>query len=736
MSSLLPTYKMPAQSGAASGHGAKAGCTIQFAVANLHCPACAARIEEAILSQVAGVRSAAFNLDTGRLRLEVDDTLARDTLPEVLTRIADGIEHGTRISALDADARTVSSSGAHDEAEEGPGPLRRLLLCGVLFAVGLVLESRELSPVLNWLVIALCFGLPYILCGYDVLKKGFLSLLHKDFFNEFTLMGGATLASIAIGELPEAVGVMLFYSLGEYVQDRAAGSSRRSVRALLAVRPSIAHSLDDAGTLHDVKPETLAPGARVVVKPGEKVPLDGEVLEGQSFIDTAPLSGESVPVAVRPGKPVYAGTINQDGTLTVRVTSRYEDSSVSRILEMVENAAARKAPTERFITRFARWYTPVVTLLAVLTALVPPLLGLGSFHDWIYRGLVLLVISCPCALIISIPLGYFGGIGAASHKGILVKGGNVLDALPHIRSIALDKTGTLTKGDFAVQRKIPAPGVTEEELMHAAAQAECRTNHPVARAIVAGRSAEASPDVVSAREIAGKGVVTDIREGDRLVQLLAGNAALMQEFGVTFDEPADKQGTIVHVARDGRYLGTVMVDDAIRPESAGALAELRAMGKRIVMLTGDTPDNARRIAGQLGVDEVHAGLLPEGKAAELAKLGPAPSVLFVGDGINDAPVIASAGVGVAMGGLGSEAAIETADAVILDDSPAKLPLLLRIANATRRIIWQNIVLALGIKILFMALGIAGVAGLWEAVFADVGVALLAVLNATRATRIC
>ena len=737
MSSLLPAYGTAVPSKPAPGHDTRAGRVIQFEVANLHCPACAARIEEAILSRVAGVRSAAFNLDAGRLRLEVDETVSEEGLPEILTSLADGIERGTRISASRGGMveKAVSSDGGHEDTEE-PGPLRRLIVCGVLFATGLVLETRELSPVLDWLVVGLCFGLPYLLCGYDVLKEGLLSFLRKDFFNEFTLMGGATLASIAIGELPEAVGVMLFYSLGEYVQERAAGSSRRSVRALLAVRPSVAHRLGADGTLSDVRPETLIPGVRVVVKPGEKVPLDGVVLEGQSYIDTAPLSGESVPVPVQPGAPVYAGTINQDGTLTIRVTSRYEDSSVSRILEMVENAVARKAPTERFITRFARWYTPVVTLLAALTALVPPVLGLGSFHDWIYRGLVLLVISCPCALIISIPLGYFGGIGAASHKGILVKGGNVLDALPHIRTIALDKTGTLTKGDFAVQRWMPAQGVTEEELMRTAAQAECRTNHPVARAIVSCLPEKTAPEVVSAREIAGKGVMTEIREGDQLVRLLAGNAALMQEFGVAFAEPADRHGTIVHVARNGRYLGTVMVDDAIRPESAGALDELRAMGKRIVMLTGDAPDNARRIAGQLGVDEVHAGLLPEGKAAELAKLGPASSVLFVGDGINDAPVIAAAGVGVAMGGLGSEAAIETADAVILDDSPAKLPLLLRIAGATRRIIWQNIVLALGIKILVMMLGIAGVAGLWEAVFADVGVALLAVLNATRASRIC
>ena len=734
MKPLLLPYTSSARPVPASGGGHEAGRVLHFEVSNLHCSGCAARIEETFMSRIAGVRSAAFNLAAGRLRLEVDDALAEDTLPEALTRLADGIERGVRIRALTGNGSTFPAE-APAQPEE-PSPLRRIIVCGVLFAVGLVLESCELSPRLHGLVIGLCFGLPYVLCGYAVLKEGLLSITRKDFFNEFTLMGGATLAAIVLGELPEAVGVMLFYSLVEYVQERAAGSSRRSVRALLAVRPSVAHCLESDGALRDVRPETLTPGVRVVVKPGEKVPLDGEVLAGQSCIDTAPLSGESMPVPVRPGSLVYAGTINQEGTLTVRVTARYEDSSVSRILEMVENAVARKAPTERFITRFARWYTPIVTLLAVLTALVPPLLGLGTFHDWIYRGLVLLVISCPCALIISIPLGYFGGIGAASHKGILVKGGSVLDALPHIRTVALDKTGTLTRGNFAVQQKFPAPGVTEEALMRAAAQAECRTNHPVARAIVASQPEAASPDVVSAKELAGKGVVTEIHEHGHTVCLLAGNATLLRDEGVRFVEPDGWHGTIVHVARDGHYLGAVTVDDAIRPESAGALAALRTMGKRIVMLTGDTPDNARRIAGQLGVDEVHAGLLPEGKAAELAQLGPASAVLFVGDGINDAPVLASAGVGVAMGGLGSEAAIETADAVILDDSPAKIPLLLRIASATRRIIWQNIVLSLGIKILVMVLGVAGMAGLWEAVFADVGVALLAVLNATRAARIC
>ncbi len=632
-----------------------------------------------------------------------------------------------------------SGHGHGHEHEASGGERRELLLMGVsavLFALGMLADTRLETFLPSWLVLTLCYVLPYALCGYDVLRQMLRNIMRGDIFNEFTLMGGATIAAIALGQLPEAVGVMLFYRIGEFMQERAAGNSRRSVKALLAARPTTAHELLDDGATRDVSPEDLGPGSRILVRPGEKIPLDGTVLEGESQVDASPLTGESVPVRLSPGGQVHAGTINLSGALTVEVTAPFAESSIARILEMVENAAARKAPTERFITRLARWYTPAVSGLALLVAVLPPLFGLGSFQEWIYRALVLLVISCPCALLISIPLGYFGGIGAASRRGILIKGGAVLDNLRDIRVAAFDKTGTLTEGVFEVNAVLPMPGVSREELLSVAALAESRSNHPIARsvlraALAAGLGTEKDAAVSAMREIPGKGVEVTA-DG---AQVLAGNAALLEAYNIT-PLPVDMPGSVVQVARDGRALGALVVSDRIKPQAPGALEALRRLGVDVLaMLTGDRQSQARPVAKELGLDVLKADLLPEDKASALEALGPTRQTLMVGDGINDAPVLATAGVGVAMGGLGSEAAIETADVVILDDNPQRLPELLRIARRTRRIVWENIVLALGIKGLFMGLGIVGLSGLWEAVFADVGVALLAVLNASRAGRI-
>ena len=637
---------------------------------------------------------------------------------------------------------SCSACSDHDhghEHETSGGERRELLLMGVsavLFAAGMLADTRLEAFLPSWLVLTLCYVLPYALCGYDVLRQMLRNIMRGDIFNEFTLMGGATIAAIALGQLPEAVGVMLFYRIGEFMQERAAGNSRRSVKALLAARPTTAHELLDDGATRDVSPEDLGPGSRILVRPGEKIPLDGTVLEGESQVDASPLTGESVPVRLSPGGQVHAGTINLNGALTVEVTAPFAESSIARILEMVENAAARKAPTERFITRLARWYTPAVSGLALLVAVLPPLFGLGSFQEWIYRALVLLVISCPCALLISIPLGYFGGIGAASRRCILIKGGAVLDNLRDIRVAAFDKTGTLTEGVFEVNAVLPMPGVSREELLSVAALAESRSNHPIARsvlraALAAGLGTEKDAAVSAMREIPGKGVEVTA-DG---AQVLAGNAALLEAYNIT-PLPVDMPGSVVQVARDGRALGALVVSDRIKPQAPGALEALRRLGVDVLaMLTGDRQSQARPVAKELGLDVLKADLLPEDKASALEALGPTRQTLMVGDGINDAPVLATAGVGVAMGGLGSEAAIETADVVILDDNPLRLPELLRIARRTRRIVWENIVLALGIKGLFMGLGIVGLSGLWEAVFADVGVALLAVLNASRAGRI-
>ena len=651
-------------------------------------------------------------------------------------------------NAIDTGHACACCAHDHDHDHSPADQRRELMKMGVsalLFAIGMVADERLATYMPAWLVIAVFYALPYILCGYEVLSVGLKSILKGDFFNEFTLMGGATIAAIALGQLPEAVGVMLFYCVGEFVQERAAGRSRRSIKALLAARPSIAHEMLPDGTTRDVEPEALGPGSHILVRPGEKIPLDGAVLEGESQVDTSPLTGESVPQRIAPGSRVLAGTINLNVALRVEVTTAFADSSIARILEMVENAVARKAPTERFITRMARWYTPAVTGIALLVAVLPPLLGLGPFSQWIYRALVLLVISCPCALLISIPLGYFGGIGAASRRGILIKGGAVLDSLRDIRVAALDKTGTLTEGVFEVNAVLPAPGISEEELLAAAALAESRSNHPIARSVL--RAAQnrgiATDDacLTGMEEMPGMGVVasittnTDAATATATTELLAGNAALLTSRGLTPVE-VNIPGSVVQVAKGGKLLGALVVADRLKPQSPQAIEALRHLGvQHIATLTGDREEQARPVAQQLKLDSLRAELLPEDKAGALEALGPVKNTIFVGDGINDAPVLATAGVGVAMGGLGAEAAIETADVVILDDNPARLPELLRIARRTRAIVWQNIVMALGIKGLFMALGIVGLSGLWEAVFADVGVALMAVLNAARAGKI-
>ena len=515
-----------------------------------------------------------------------------------------------------------------------------------------------------------------------------------------------------------------------YMQEAKAEAAVEALAQMTAPQTSVLRD----GKVMRINTADVVPGDIIVLAEGDSVSADGRLVNAASLrIAEASLTGESVPVSVGAGKQVYAGTVNLEGAITVEVTSRFADSSVARILELVEQASANKAPIERFITRFARYYTPAVVFIAALVAVIPPLAGHGTFDEWLYRALVLLVISCPCALVISIPLGYFGGIGAASKKGILVKGGHVLDALHNIKTVAFDKTGTLTRGVFEVTRVLPAEGASEEDVLNAARLVESRSTHPIARAIMktAPGSHGFALEAVESKEIPGKGLSAEHKGRT----LLVGNALLLQDAGISVPSLPAGQGSVVYVAVGNAYLGAIEVSDVLRPESAPAIESLRGQGiERLVMLTGDRPESAAIVAKELHLDEYRAGLLPEGKAAELESLGPRQSVLFVGDGINDAPVLAMSGVGVAMGGLGSEAAIEVADAVILDDSPSRLPEMFSIAAKTRVVVWQNIVMALGIKGLFMVLGVVGLSGLWEAVFADVGVALLAVLNATRTAR--
>ncbi|MDR2176117.1 MAG: heavy metal translocating P-type ATPase [Synergistaceae bacterium] len=642
---------------------------------------------------------------------------------------ADIEEHGCGCSCCEEFACEEPAGGDENESENSSEWLdfAALGIGGLMLAAGL-LGGDLLSEGQLWLL----YGAPYVLCGYPVLLGACSSVRRGRFFDEFTLMGGATLAAIALGEPAEALGVVIFYQVGEMFQERAAGSSRRSIKNLLAAKPVTAHVLR-GDALVSMPPEDVTAGMKVLVKPGERIPVDGLVAAGESRVDTSPITGEPVPIYARQGTKVFGGTVNVDGTLTVEASGPFADSSIARVMEMVENAVARKSPTERFISRFAAVYTPAMFGVAFLTAVLPPLLTGAPWHDWIYRALVVLMISCPCALVISIPLGYFGGIGAASKRGILVKGGNVLDAMNEISAVAFDKTGTLTRGVFEVTDVRPAPGVSEDDLERSASAAESLSNHPVARSIQKAFGA-LPPAGIDSREIAGKGVVA-VHEG---TEYAAGNLAMMEARGLLKEAESLSQaspeagGTVVYVAKGPRFMGRVTVSDVLKADALRAVADLKALGVKSYMLTGDREEGASWVARKLNLDGYRSGLLPDMKVTAMAELAGAAKTAFVGDGVNDAPLLAGAHVGVAMGGLGSEVAVEVADAVVLNDAPSRVADLLSIARRTNKIVRENIVMALATKAVFMLLGVAGLAGLWEALFADVGVALLAILNSSRA----
>ena len=583
----------------------------------------------------------------------------------------------------------------------------------------------------------------YLISGWSVLTSAGRNILRGKIFDENFLMTIATLGAIAIHELPEAVAVMLFFQIGEMFQGFAVGRSRRSIKALLEVRPDTANLVID-GVVREVNPEKVEVGDTIIIKPGEKIPLDGEILSGNSQVDTSALTGESVPRTVREGETILAGAINQTGSLTVRVTKLFAESSIAKILDLVENASSKKAPTEKFITRFARYYTPIVVFLSLAIAILPPLLIPGATSEqWVYRALVLLVISCPCGLVISIPLGYFGGVGGAAKRGILVKGSTFLDALTDVKTVIFDKTGTLTEGVFQVTQVSPYNGYSESEILTMAAIAESQSNHPVARSIVeayddriaASDITIADSDVTDYEEIPGHGISAKVRG----MPVLAGNDRLLHRENIEHDT-CNVEGTVVHLAIDRKYAGYILISDKIKEDAPRAIARLKKAGvSETVMLTGDNRVVAQSVADKLGLDTYKAELLPENKVEAieeyLYKSDKKSKVAFVGDGINDAPVIARADIGMAMGALGSDAAIETADVVLMDDAPSKVAEAINIARKTHTIVWQNIILAMAVKALFILLGAIGIATLWEAVFADVGVALLAIFNATRILKV-
>ncbi|MFB6277577.1 MAG: heavy metal translocating P-type ATPase [Halothece sp.] len=634
-------------------------------------------------------------------------------------------------------AHEHENSHTHDSGEfNWRQELKPIALSGILFLIGLIFnEPLHNTP---YSIAEYAVLLPaYVISGRSVLTSAGRNLLKGQIFDENFLMTIATLSAIAIHKVPEAVAVMVFFQVGELFQGYAVARSRGSIQSLLEVRPDSANLKTKEGVT-TVSPESINVGELIVVRPGEKVPLDGEIVEGNSQLDTSALTGESIPQTVQEGDQILAGSINHSGALTVRVTKPFAESSISKILDLVENANSKKAETEKFITTFSRYYTPVVVFLSLAVAIIPPLFINGATQaEWTYRALVLLVIACPCGLVISIPLGYFGGVGNAARNGILVKGATFLDALTQVKTVVFDKTGTLTKGNFRVTDIVSHHRWSQPELLELAATVESQSTHPVAQSIREeyGQAIDESL-LQNYQEVSGHGIIAEVNHQ----VVLVGNDRLLHRENIPHDaEVCNLQGTIAHTAVDGEYTGHIIIADELKDDAITAIEGLKANDIEVVMLTGDNATVAHNIAQQLGVDRYKAELLPEDKVTAIEEIlqqvhPQKTKVAFVGDGINDAPVIARADVGIAMGGLGSDAAIETADVVIMTDSPSKISHAIAIARKTRQIVWQNIGFALGIKGLFILFGAMGLATLWEAIFADVGVALIAIFNAGRILR--
>lgn len=737
---------------------------IRLILSGLTCANCANKIETRV-NNLEGVKEANLNFTTSTLLIETDGSKeendivleAKDIInklePEVkvynkderninvenLNRCTSGVcsvgeEGGHKNHHHEAHenhgytSREGHSHGhSHDHSHSEPITLKenlRLIIGAIIFAIAILLKDDSVIKVALFVV-------SYLLIGGNVILTAVKNILRGEVFDENFLMTVATLGAFFIGEYPEGVAVMLFYEIGELFQSYAVNRSRKSITSLMNIRAEYANVIRN-GKEEKVNPETVNIEEVILVKPGERVPLDGVIIDGSSFVDTSALTGESVPREVLKGEDILAGFINTNGVLKIKVTKNFKESTVSRILELVENASNKKAPTEKFITKFARYYTPIVVFSAIALAVIPPLvLRDGSFYEWLSRALIFLVVSCPCALVVSIPLGLFAGIGGASKKGILVKGGNYLESLKDIDTVVFDKTGTLTKGVFRVA-EVNNVNIAKEELVRVAAITESLSNHPIAQSIIKEYGNEVdSKELSDYEEISGHGIKASL-EGS---EVLVGNYKLMEEFNINYNK-INSIGTIVHVAINKEYKGNIVISDEIKEGSKKAIEGLKSVGvTQTVMLTGDNKNVAEKVANLVGVDKVYSELLPEDKVEKVEEIiknnKSEGKVIFVGDGINDAPVLARADIGVAMGGIGSDAAIEAADVVLMKDNPEALVTAIKVARKTNKILWQNIIFSLGIKVLVLLLGAFGIATMWEAVFADVGVTIIAVINSTR-----
>jgi len=695
----------------------------KYTITNIDCASCSAKIE-GNLQKLEGVDYASLDFANQTLHLQAAD------LEKVISQI----------KLLEPAAELIPYHHSAPQTSTVPATINWFSLESLTLSSAVVLLVIQLM-LENWLhssdIIQIEFILAftaYLLAGRNVIVGAFKTIRRGLFFDENVLMVIATCGAFAIHAYAEAIGVMIFFKIGELLQERAVNNSRRSIRGLLAARPNTALLQTPFG-LQEVAPDKVQVDNIILVKPGEKIPLDGHVIDGSSQVDNSALTGESVPVMAEVGDDVLAGAISTTGALTIKVSRPFEDSSIAKVMELVENATARKTRTEKFITTFARYYTPAVVVIAAAVALIPPLFFAASFDVWFYRALVMLVISCPCALVVSIPLGYFAGIGRASRRGILIKGSNYIDALTAVKTVVFDKTGTLTRGVFKVIEIMPHGNWSEQKLLEFAAAAELHSNHPIALSISKAFSEDHDKldeqKISNHTDYSGQGV--SVQYGNYSV--IVGNDRLLETNSIPHTK-SEFDTTLIHVVVDGIYGGCIAIGDALKPDTEEAIGQLRKLGiDHLSMLTGDTEKAARKIAEQLRLDSYHAGLLPEDKVEKFEELAREAAgkgkTVFVGDGINDAPVLARSDVGVAMGGLGSDAAIETADVVLMTDSPLKLAEAISIAKKTRRIVWQNIILAFGVKAAFLTLGAIGLATMWEAVFADVGTALLAVANSSR-----